>query len=74
MFFLALITSEEPFTLKKIVQESYTKHGFLSYTYVPAVYDTKKASSMEEAFKLVKDGYFVQDDLGSFLFHAIINY
>lgn len=63
-----------PFTLRKILQESYTKYGFLSYTRVPAVYETKKSSSIEETFKLVKDGYYVQEDLGSFLFHAIINY
>lgn len=66
--------SEEPFTMKKKIQETYTQFAFFSYVIVPAVYDTKKAYSIEEAIILVKEGYFVQEDLGSFLFHAIINY
>lgn len=65
---------EDPFTMQKKMQESYTKHGFLSVTQVPAVYDTKVTHSLEETINLVKDGYSTNEDLGSFLFHAIINY
>ena len=60
--------------MRKTLQESYSKSGFLSYTHVPAVYDTKKAYSLAQTIELSKDGYSTAEDLGSFLFHAIINY
>lgn len=66
--------SERPFTMQKTLQESYTQHGFFTSTYVPAVYDIKMAYSMDEVIKLVKNGYGTNEDLGSFLFHAIIYY